>query len=204
MFDVCAEVHYQDGSDKMLCNEIILGFNHNATFNLQTSLMGNGIVKTAVENISNPMTLVEWYLNDVLIQTSDTCEYYIVDTPQKLTAKVHFQNGVVKTKSMLVNGYNSQKNIEDFTVFETQSEAFTSSDFNIRVNITKNGEEYRSDLANNVQSTVQITGIEYFGLNTAGKNVYKISGVIGCKERKVGTSIDANLNVNFVFGIEIP
>ena len=65
-------------------------------------------------------------------------------------------------------------------------------------------EHYRSDMANNTSSSVQITDITYFGLNSAGKNVYKVSGIIDCKERKVGTSIDANLSVNFVFGIEIP
>lgn len=204
VYDVCAEVHFQDGSQKTLCNEIIIGFNHNATFDLQTTLMGNGIVKTTIENVSNQVLSVEWYLNDVLTQTTSIFEQYLADTPQKLTAKIYFQNGTVKSKSILVNGYYSQKNIEDFTVFEVQSEGFTSSDFNIRVNITKNGELYRSDMANNTSSSVQITDITYFGLNSAGKNVYKVSGIIDCKERKVGTSIDANLSVNFVFGIEIP
>lgn len=204
VYDVCAEVHFQDGSQKTLCNEIIIGFNHNAKFDLQTTLMGNGIVKTTIENYSNPILSVEWYLNDVLTQTTSIFEQYMVDTLQKLTVKVYFQNGTMKTKSILVNGYYLQRNIEDFTVFETQSEEFTSRDFNIRVNIIKNGEEYRSDMANNVQSLVQITDIEYFGLNGAGKNVYKIAGIIACKEQKIGTSIDSDLNVNFVFGIEIP
>ena len=204
VYEVCAEVYFQDGSQKTLCNEIILGFNHNATFDVQTTLMGNGIVKAVIENMSNPMTSVEWYLNDVLTPYTAIFEQYVIDTPQKLTAKVYFQNGAVKTKSMLINGYYSQKNIEDFTAFEVQSESFTPSDFNIRVNIIKNGESFRSDMADNVSSSVQITEIEYFGLNSAGKNVYKVSGVIDCKERKVGTTTDANLNVNFVFGIEIP
>ena len=66
VYEVCAEVYFQDGSQKILCNEIILGFNHNATFDIQTTLMGNGIVKAVIENMSNPVTSVEWYLNDVL------------------------------------------------------------------------------------------------------------------------------------------
>ena len=204
VFNVCAEVHFQDGSQNTLCNEIIIGFNHNATSEFETVLIGNGVVKASIVNPTNAVSSVEWYLNDVLLQTTDTFEYYLPATPQKLTAKIRFDNGTVKTKSMLVNGYNIQKNIEDFSVFETQSEEFTSRDFNIRVIINQGNDVYRSDMANNVSSSVQITEIKYFGLNTEGKNVYKISGIINCKERKIGTSIDANLGVNFVFGIEIP
>jgi hypothetical protein len=204
VFNVCAEVHFQDGSENTLCNDIIIGFNHNATCDFETVLLGSGLVKTSIQNPTNAVSSVEWYINDVLTQTTDTFEYYLPDFLQKLTAKIHFDNGTVKTKSMLVDGYNTQKNIEDFSVFEMQSEAFTSRDFNIRVIINLGNDIYRSDLANNVSSGVQITEIKPYGLNSAGKNVYKISGIISCKQRKVGTSIDANLNVNFVFGIEIP
>lgn len=204
VYSVCAEVHFQDASYKTLCNEVIIGFNHNANYELNTVLLGNGFVKTSIENPTDPIISVEWYVNNVLTQTSDTFELYMVNEPQKLTSKIHFQNGTVKTRSMLVNGYVDEKNIEDFSVFELQSEAFTSRDFNIRVNIKQNGEEYRTDLANNSSSTVQITDVKYFGLNNAGKNVYKISGLISCKERRVGTTEDVDLNVSFVFGIEIP
>lgn len=203
VYDVCAEIHFEDGSDKTLCNEVIIGYNHNATCNLETNLLGNGIIKTSIENPSNPIANVEWYLNDVLSQTTDTFQLYLPASHQKLTAKIYFQNGTVKTKSMIVNGYNSQKNIEDFSAFEMQSEAFTSRDFNLRVIITKNGIEYRSDKASNASSKLYISEIKYYGVNDAGKSVYKISGIIGCKMRKAGTSTDVDLEMNVVFGIEI-
>lgn len=203
-YEVCAEIHYQDGSDRMLCNDIIVGFNHNATYDMQADLLGNGIVKTSIGNPSDEIVSVEWFVNDVLIQTSDTFQYYFSDSPQKLTSRVRFENGSFKTKSMLVNGYYFQKNVEDFTIFENQSPGVVSRDFNIRVNVLKDGATYKSDLANNVSSSVIISDISYFGVNNAGKSVYKISGIIACKQRKEGTTTDVDLNVNFVFGIEIP
>lgn len=203
-YNVCAEIHFYDGSDETLCNELLIGFNHNATFDLKTNLLGNGNVKIHSFNQSNQTSSVQWYLNDVLTSTSDTFELNLPSALQKVTAKIHFQNGTVKTKSVLVNGYNEQKNIEDFSVFETQSEVYTPRDFNVKVTIKKGNETYRSDLANNVSSNLIISDISYFGLNSSGKDVYKITGVLNCKERKVGTTNDSDLNLNFVFGIEIP
>lgn len=203
-YNVCAEIHFNDGSQKTLCNELILGFNHNATYHLETTLLGNGNIKVHPNNQSNPINSVEWYLNDVLTSFSNTLELNLPAELQKLTAKIHFENGAVKTKSILVNGYNEQKYIEDFSVFETQSEAFTPRDFNVKVIIKKGNETYRSDLANNVSSNLIISDISYFGLNSSGKEVYKITGVLNCKERKVGTTNDSDLKLNFVFGIEIP
>ena len=73
VYDVCAEVHFQDGTQKTLCNDIIIGYNHNATYEVQTSLIGNGIVKSSIENPSDVITAVEWYLNDVLVHFSKLC-----------------------------------------------------------------------------------------------------------------------------------
>lgn len=203
-YNICSEIHFDDGSQKTLCNELLLGFNHNATCNIKTTLLGNGNVKIHTNNQSNQTSSVQWYLNDVLTSTSDTFQINLPSDLQKVTAKIHFQNGTVKTKSILVNGYNEQKNIEDFSVFETQSEAFTPRDFNVKVIVKKGNETFRSDLANNVSSNISISDISYFGLNSSGKEVYKITGVLNCNERKVGTTTDSNLKLNFVFGIEIP
>lgn len=203
-YNICAEIHFNDGSDKTLCNELLLGFNHNATSTLHSELMGNGIVKFTVETPSNPISSIDWYLNDVHTETINVLEMTMSSTLEKVTAKIHFDNGTVKTKSILVNGYNAQKNIEDFTAFETQSEGVTSRDFNLRVNVNKLNESYRSELANNLSSSVYISEIAYYGLNNAGKNVYKVTGVVNCVERKVGSTTDVNLDVTFVFGIEIP
>lgn len=203
-YNICAEIHFNDGISKTLCNDLILGFNHNATYDVATEMLGNGVVKISTQNASNTISSVDWYLNDVMVESADTIELNLGSTLQKITAKVHFQNGVVKTKSILVNGYDYQKKIEDFSVFETQSEGVTPRDFNLRVIVRKLSDVYRSDLAFNISSKVYISDISYFGLNDAGKNVYKITGTISCKQRKVGTSIDANLDVKFVFGVEIP
>lgn len=203
-YNVCAEIHFYDGSNKTLCNELLIGFNHNATCNLKTALLGNGNVKIYANNVSNQTSSVQWYLNDVLTSISDTFQLNLPSDLQKVTAKILFENGTVKTKSILVNGYNEQKNVEDFSVFETQSEAFTPRDFNVKVTIKKGNETYRSDLTNNTSSNIIISDISYFGLNNSGKEVYKITGVLNCKERKIGTTSDSDLKLNFVFGIEIP
>jgi len=203
-YNVCAEIHFYDGSEKTLCNDLLLGFNHNATCQLKSTLLGNGLAKISVENPSNPVNSIDWFLNDVLIESIDTLELNLPSTLQKITAKIYFQNGTVKTKSILVNGYNTQKNIEDFSAFELQSEGFTSRDFNLRVIVKKLSDVYRSDMSDNTSSKLYISDISYFGLNSSGKNVYKISGTLSCKQRKVGTTADVNLNLKFVFGIEIP
>lgn len=203
-YNVCAEIHFNDGAEKTLCNDLILGFNHNATCTLTSEMLGNGLVKIATENPSNSITGVDWFLNDVFLERSNTLELGLTSSLEKVTARIHFQNGTIKTKSILVNGYDYQKYIEDFSFFESQSEEVTPRDFNLRIIVRKLNDTYRSDLTNNVSAKVYISEIEYHGVNDAGKNVYKITGSISCRERKVGTTADVDLDVKFVFGVEIP
>ena len=203
-YEVCATLYFGDGTNKMLCNDLILGFSHNATAYINTALLGNGYVHMSIGNTTNPIESVEWYLNDVLTETSLDYELSLGTSLDKITAKIRFQNGVVRTKSVLANGYSALKNVEDFTMFEVQSEGAIPRDFNLRFKVTKGADVYRSDLTNNISAKVYISEIEYFGLNSAGKNVYKITGSVSCKQRKEGTSTDVNLDANIVFGIEVP
>ena len=203
IFDVCAEVTFVDGSDKTMCDELMIGYNHNANCELNASLMGGGIVNVAATNATQQINFINWYVNGVPMGQSLELVSDLGATLTTVTADVHFKNGVVRTKSVILSGYDYQKFVNDFTMFENESDLTVPQDFNIRVKVMKNGQELRSDQATNVSSKVHITALDYYGLNSAGNKVFKVSGIVNGNLKELASGEEVDFTMNIVFGIEI-
>ena len=70
--------------------------------------------------------------------------------------------------------------------------------------VEKNGKKYTTETAKNEDAYLLITGLEYYGKNDAGMDVYKVSADIKAQVREVGTSNTIPMSFTTVFGIEIP
>lgn len=202
-FDVCAEVKFMDGSQDTMCDELIIGYNLNANCSLSASIGIGGMVTVTPVNATSQINFINWYVNDVFVGEALELESNFSTLLSTVRADIHFKNGVVRTKSIALNGYDYQKVINDFTMFEDESGSAVPQDFNIRVKIMRNGEELRSDYATNTTSKVHITAVENYGLNNAGYTVLKISGIISGKMMQLTTGEEIDLHMNIVFGVEV-
>ena len=66
-----------------------------------------------------------------------------------------------------------------------------------------NGKQYDSKNAPNQLSIVEINEINYYGINGAGKAVFKISADVTCNLREAGSNVVFPFQCSTVFGIEI-
>ena len=203
VYSVCAEIVFFDGLEKTVCDELIIGYNHNANCELSASILGGGLVSVVPLNMTSEIDFINWYVDSVYVGQSLEFESNFSTMLSTVTADVHFSNGVVRTKSIVLNGYDGQKFVNDFTIFENEIGELAPQDFNIRIKVTKNGEVFHSNLANNSSSKVVIHAIDYFGLNAAGNSVFKVSGSINGKLEHAITGTEMNLTMNIVFGVEI-
>ncbi len=203
IYDVCAEITFYDGYQKTVCDKIIVGYNRNANCELNVDVLGGGLVNVAPANATADIDFINWYVDSVYVGQSLEFETTFSTALATVTADVHFANGVVRTKSVVLNGYDSQKVVNDFTMFENEGLGFIPRDYNIRIKVTKNGEAYYSDLSDNSSSKVIISAVEYFGLNDAGFAVFKVSGTIGGKLQHPASGSEMNLSMNIVFGVEV-
>lgn len=204
-YDVCAQVTYADLTVETLCNDLIVGYNHSANFSIDFTSSG-GYLNAGLSNVTGgaSVTNVDWYINDVWTETNPTTAAQLVTGTHKVTAVAHFSNGAVRTKNILVNGFQQNKGMEDFTMFEDQSSANVIQDFNCRLRVTMNGQEYDSEIAENLESSVDILNIEYYGPNNSGNSVYKVEANVNAKVRSLTTLKQIPISFTTVFGIEIP
>jgi len=202
---VCADVTFLDGATASICNEVIAGYKLDANFMIDFSVGLQGAVTASVDDMGNTVQEVRWFVDEDLVGNTEYIETGSLSGYHTITAEVEFENGVVRRKSVLVDGSNEQHTVNDFTIFEYQAPTTVEPrDFNIRLFVEKDGKKYSSETAKNEDAYLLITGLEYYGKNDAGNNVYKVSADVKVQVREVGTSNTTPMSFTTVFGIEIP
>lgn len=202
IYDVCANVTFLDGSEGTLCNEMILGYTKHAICQLRHYLSSGGSFKGWVDDSSEPISSVKWYLDGTHI--SDDIELSTTMNQQShlVTAEINFQNGTKRTKSMLIDGSLSGKFIDDFSVFENSITSI-NWDFDVVIAVKKDGKEYVSSSASNATSVLHISDVKYYGTNSAGKAVIKISADVSCNLKEIGTGQIVPFTCSTVFGVQV-
>lgn len=205
-YDVCAHVTFLTGQTEQLCNEIILGYERNANCNIDLDLSQNYIDAQLSSN--DQVEWVEWYLNDTLVSAGSGIELiypYASAAGNKLTARVRFNNGVVREKSCFIDGTDPTQWISDFSIFEYGSTpSVDPQDYQARLIIHKDGKTFRSIEAENQGSTITLLSMEPYETNANGNQTYK--GVFQVEAIVMEMSTEKKLPVNFTttIGFEIP
>lgn len=202
VYNVCAEVTFIDSSQGYLCNEMILGFEKHATCEIRHFLSQGGLLQTWVDENSVDVESVKWFMDGTLVSQELKLMTNLNQQSHEVTAEITFVNGVKRTKSILVDGGLNGKFIDDFSVFEISSYPF-NRDFNATISLKKDGKHYVSMTAPNQSSEVELIDISYFGKNSAGKTVFKITAEVSCNLKEQTTGEIVPFVCSTVFALEI-
>jgi len=202
-YNVCAMISFMDGSSKTLCNEMILGYQRSANCSINSLISSNGFLTASIDATGGTVTNVEWIVDGVQLTAGMNVQQYIPINSSLLEAIVHFSNGVVRTKRVLVNALNIGNNVEDFTEAETSIGSVINRDFNVRLKVNKGGIQYESESADNSSSSIVLTNYQYYGKNASGNNVYKVSAEIIANVKEVNGTNVVPVSFQAEFGIEI-
>jgi hypothetical protein len=205
-YEVCAEAKFADGTVQSLCNELIVGYKHNANFSIDFSIDQLGNLESSIDNMGYDINMVNWTMDSVsMTNQTDYLQQVVNSGVHYLNAQVHFTNGVVRSKTALIDGSLAARHIPDFTVFEeTAPEFIIPRDFNIRLKVKSAGSLYLSEMVDNSNSSLTITGVEYYGKNSSGNDVYKIMVNVSAQLKETITLETVSINFSSSFGIEIP
>jgi hypothetical protein len=201
-YEICGEIKYLDQTTDTLCNEVIVGYAIHASSNL-TALSQAGYVNAQILETGVGISKVNWFVDGQSVGSGNTLYHFIGDNTKELKAEIQYANGIVRTKSMLVNGYEPLRNVLDFSLIETQQGASYNQDYKVLISYMKDGIEYRSDLTDNGSSLININSFEFYSENENGKNVYKLGISVTANLKSLGSSTLYPLNFDAVFGIEI-
>lgn len=204
---ICALVTFNDGTQSQLCNELLLGYQINANYTLRYNLFPNGNLNTWVDVENGAIAAVDWKIDgEEINKTESNITTSINNQAHLITATVRFTNGVVRTKSFLIDGSLGGNNIQDFSLFEitTLNKQSIKRDYNALVVVRNNNIEYRSDYTGNTSGTINASKIEYYGQNDQGNEVYKVTATINCLVKSTSSGDIVPLNFDTTIGIEIP
>lgn len=202
IYNVCANMTFLDGSEGSLCNEMILGYMKHATCQLRHFLSSGGVFQGWIETSSETINSVKWFIDNVHVSDNIKLITSLDQQSHLITAEISFENGVKRKKSMLIDGSLSGKFIDDFSVFENETTT-VNWDFDVSISVKKDGKEYVSATADNTSSTLHITDVKFYGTNSAGKSVIKISADVSCLLKESSTGNIVPFTCSTVFGVEV-
>jgi hypothetical protein len=201
-YEVCAEVWFEDGHQSTLCNELLLGFEHHARVYLRHFLAPNGSFQAWLDAPTVPIQEVKWFINGELFTQEEKLTTTLSKGTYTITAEIRFQNGVIKTQRMLVDGCLNGHFIEDLTGFE-QLTSQDSWDYKALISVRKNGQDYVSAAVQNESSTFEIDDVSFYRLDEHGNAIYKIMAEINCKLKNIQTGEIVDLQTKGAFAIRI-
>lgn len=203
-YDVCAYVTFLDGSSNHLCGELILGYAKNANCQIKHYLNNNGVLSAWAEETNVPIEKVQWFQDEELLSVSQEFSTNIGQGYYRLRAETHFQNGVVRSKGMLVDGSLSGKYIGDLTMFETANTSLSMRDFNVVVKVHEDTMTLSSEYVNNEDGTMTINRIDSYGLDANGNPTIKIAATVNAKVGNEQGLYQKDVSFETVFAVALP
>jgi hypothetical protein len=173
-YAICAKIYFEDQTNKIVCNDVILGYHKNAVFSLEHSLDQTNKLNAWIYQSNVPVSSVDWYIDGVFECTCIQLEKVIDANLHEVKAVINFQNGVKRTRTILVDGNESKRSIIDFAFLENLSDR--KSDYKVKVKFKKNGDIFQSDIIENNVNKFVLEEIKYIGLDENSNNVYSLKG----------------------------
>lgn len=204
-YEVCAHILFADGSSEILCSELILGYERHANFDIKHFLSPEGKLTAWVEDPQVVIEKVEWFLDNTIISSTPELSYPSLPGGNHfLRADVFFENGVKRSKNMIVDGNLAGNYVDDLSFFENGTVTLLNRDFNVRLKLEQNGTTFSSDLSNNSMNKVTFNDVSYYGKDVDGNNVYKVKAHIEATVFDV-QSVNGSRELEFdtTFGIAI-
>ena len=201
-YSICAEVSFISGNEGTVCNEVIVGYEKHAGSILRHYVSPGGDLQVWLEEQGVPISSVKWYFDDEFVSDDLKLMDEIDDEIHVVKAEVSYANGVVRSKSVLLDGTACGSYRDDFSIFENAPVGY-SRDYSITLTVRKNGVEFTSINILNNQANFEVIDLNYYGKNAAGKAVFKISAEVECNLRNNSNGQIVPFSGRFEFGIEV-
>ncbi len=201
-YQVCAQINYNNLPVKTVCNEVLVGFTHNANFELKHTLFENNQLQAWIECPSNTtISKIKWFINDNLVSENLILNANIEDQINSIKAEIEFANGSKRIRTILVDGTKSNGSFEDFAIYENTNVSLW--DYKLKLNLKYKGEDFSSINSNNDEGIFKVSSITLLGNDSAGFPVYIFKGVLNAKVESKVTNEILDIYLNISWGLSI-
>jgi hypothetical protein len=199
-FNVCGHFTFKNGSQQTICNQMLLGFEQEVDFTIRHFMNEVGSVNLWMDGNLSEISTVEWYNDGQLVSTAKSLTMNVGFSQSIITCKIKTIAGAERVKRILVDGKVSGNYIEDFDILLRET-IQTKWDFGVGLEIYQNGSWYSSFEVENYKSFLFISKVEYYGVNSQNKPIYKVTSNIDAKLKNAssGQAITAKLQTVFAY-----
>lgn len=197
LYNICAEVTFEDGDVETICNDVILGYKKHAIGQPVHIVSTTGRL-LVYNSTTYPIDNVLWYVNENLY--GDGLELSTSDfTGQvKIKAIVSYGNGVVREKTILVDFDLEGKFIQDFSFAENINPL--NNDYSIDLRFDINGETWVSNIPENDSTFINIKKYVKYKDNIDGIPVSIADGQFKCQLKRLSDGMIRDAEFDFTFG----
>jgi len=179
VYNVCAQVTFEDGTNATVCNEMIVGYKISAFGAIRHYVDQQGQLKAWIETDTTAIESVTWYVDETPVCESEILLTQLSPEIHTISAEMKFTNGAFRKKTILADGSSNAHFLDDFSSLEFQTYP-EFHDFQVILEIVKNGITYSSEITPNQLAEFKVLQVSYFGKNSAGVSVYKIDAHLAC------------------------
>lgn len=200
VYSICATVNFNNGLQKELSNDLILGYKKNTSFGIRHFINQDDYVNCFVDVPEADIESITWIINGDEYSISNAITFLLEPEYYQIEARIQLKNGVERVKRFFIDGNDPNNYIEDFSVEENQiQEHFW--DLKARISLKLNGELW---VPINNNDKILISEIKEDGKNDGGQTVYKIKGLFDGMMLNENTQQEAEGSFEFTLAFAIP
>lgn len=202
IYSICIDVTFNDvaNSSMNICNDVVVGYNDPAPFVLHHTMTGSSV--HAYIDLKENIKSIQWFVDGVIVSNSPDLFHSLTPGLHHLTARTTFTNGVVRSRSIIVDGDNQNRFLQDIHILKEPIQEHLYQDYKGRFDLKVGGVLY-THIGDSENTSLAVTGITPYGKNSAGKNVYKVSGTMSTPMRNTANQSIVNAQFAVVIGVEI-
>jgi hypothetical protein len=181
---------------------MIVGYQKHAGCVLRQLVAPNGELQSWVDVGDVPVSSIRWFLDGQHMTDGPKLITMLDPSLHSVRAEITYANGVKRFKTVLADGGNEGRFLDDFSVHENSTPNYFR-DFNAVIEFDKDGKHYSSVNTGNNSSSVEIADVAYFGKNASGKSVFKITANINCNLKESISGQVLPFTCSTVFGVQV-
>lgn len=198
-YNICADVAFDNGSTSMVCNEFLVGFKPSSDAFVRHFVDQQFRLHAWIDSYDKNVESVVWYVDGNQVSEQQSMVFQVNPALHKIMAEIHFTNGAVRKKTVIADGTLEGCFLDDLTIFETLYSGHFY-DFTTQLEIMYQGQLYATRLSMNDTSSFDVTEWTYYGKNSSGKNIYKITAFVDCLLSN-SSGVELPFSGNIIFGI---
>jgi|GEM_PF-4554661 len=203
-YTLSADVVYNNGTSANVSNDIFVGYGSHQFFKLETAVQNHILTGTIFTD--EAVDSVQWLIGTHSVSTAGKqVQFGLSDSSNKIQAKVFFQNGLSRLRSLVFDKDGQTNYLEDYVYLIESSLQNRLLDYKTKVEIGINGVIYKTEIVEDqLDNMIVVSKKEQYIDQLTGKKAVKLTAKLHANFKNLATGgiIEGTFDVVMAFPYE--